>query len=273
MIGTDLRFDIVEDVPFQWLRLNSPGLKGTIHWLGGELVLTNLQAEFYGGTGTGDAYFDFRPEHEGADYRFAMTVTNVNLHEFAADVSSPTNHLEGTVAGDLVVTSADTRNLESWNGYGTIKLRDGLLWDIPLFGILSPVLNTLSAGLGNSRATEATANYTITNGIIHSDTLEIRSTMMRLSYTGTVDMEQNVNARVTAHLLRDVWVVGPLVSAVLWPVSKVFEYRVTGKLDDPQATPVFVPPILLAPLHPIRSLEKIFSPFSPGTNTNAPAAK
>jgi len=272
-VGTDLRFDIIEGVPFRWLALNSPSMTGTIHWLGPELVLTNLQAEFYGGTGTGNAYFDFRTAHEGADYRFTVTATNVNLHQFATDVSSPTNHLEGTVAGNLIVTSADTRSLESWSGYGTIKLRDGLLWDIPLFGIVSPLLNTISTGLGNSRATEATARFTITNGVIHSDTLEIRSAMMRLTYAGTVDMEENVNARVTAHLLRNVWVVGPLVSAMLWPVSKVFECRVTGKLDDPQATPVFFPPILLAPLHPIRSLEKFFSPFTTNADTNAPPLK
>ena len=271
--GTDLRFDIIKNVPFHWLDLNSPGLTGTIRWLGPELVLTNLQAEFYGGTGTGDAYFDFRPAHEGADYRFSMAVTNVNLHEFATDVFSPTNHLEGTVAGRLVVTAADTRTLESWNGYGSVKLHDGLLWDIPIIGIISPLLNTISAGLGNSRATEAAATYTITNGVIRSDTLEIHSTMMRLSYTGTVDMEQNVNARVTAHLLRDVWVVGPLVSTVLWPVSKVFECRVTGKLDDPKPTPVYFPKILLAPLHPIRSLEELFSPSATGAGTNAPPLK
>ena len=271
--GKNLRFDILEGVPFRWLKLNSPSMTGTIHWLGPELILTNLQAEFYGGTGTGNAYFDFRPAHEGADYRFSMMVTNVNLHQFAADVTSPTNHLEGTVAGKLVVTAADTRTLESWNGHGSVKLRDGLLWDIPIFGIISPVLNTFSTGLGNSRATEAAATYTITNGIIRSDTLEIRSTMMRLSYTGTVDMDQNVNARVTAHLLRNIWVVGPIVSTVLWPVSKVFECRVTGKLDDPKATPVYFPKILLAPLHPIRTLEELFSPSATGADTNAPALK
>jgi hypothetical protein len=268
MTEVDLRFDIVAGVPFQWLKLTATSLQGTIHWLGGELILTNLQAELYGGTGTGEADFDFRPAHEGADYQFSLAVTNVNLHQFAASLSS-SNRLEGILAGTLVVTRADTRDLDSWNGYGAVKLHDGLLWDIPIFGILSPVLNAVSAGLGNSRATEATANYTITNGIIHSDSLDIRSTMMRLSYTGTVDMRQNVNARVTARLLRDVWVVGPLVSTVLWPVSKIFECRVTGKLSDPQPTPIYFPKILLAPLHPIRSLEELFNPSAPATNPPA----
>jgi hypothetical protein len=81
--------------------------------------------------------------------------------------------------------------------------------------------------------------------------------MMRLEYTGTVDLSQNVNARVTARLLRDTWVVGPLVSKVLWPVSKLFEYQVTGTLKNPKSEPVYVPKLLLLPLHPIRTLEEM----------------
>jgi hypothetical protein len=192
----------------------------------------------------------------------------VNLHSLAADLSSPTNHLEGTLTGRLVVTDADSRDWRTWDGFGHANLHDGLLWDIPIFGILSPVLNTFLPGLGNSRATDAVAKFSITNGVIYTDSLEIRSTMMRLEYTGTVDLKQNVHARVIAQLLRDTWVVGPLVSTVLWPVSKLFEYKITGTLKNPKSEPVYVPKLLLLPLHPIRTLEGMF----PGgeTETNVP---
>jgi hypothetical protein len=94
--------------------------------------------------------------------------------------------------------------------------------------------------------------------------------MMRLEYTGTVDLKQNVHAHVIAQLLRNTWVVGPLVSTMLWPVSKLFEYKITGTLKNPKGEPVYVPKFLLLPLHPIRTLEGIF----PGgeTETNAPPA-
>jgi hypothetical protein len=154
----------------------------------------------------------------------------------------------------------------TWDGSGHANLRDGLLWDIPIFGILSPVLNTFLPGLGNSRATDASAKFSITNGVIYTDSLEIRSLMMRLEYTGTVDLRQNVHARVTAQLLRDTWVVGPLVSTVLWPVSKLFEYRVTGTLKNPKSEPIYVPKFLLFPLHPIRTLEEIFPGGESETN-------
>jgi hypothetical protein len=137
-------------------------------------------------------------------------------------------------------------------------LHDGLIWDVPIFGILSPVLNRVSPGLGSSRATDATVRFTITNGVIYTDSLEIRSTMARLKYTGTLDLKQNVNARVEAQLLRNTPVIGSLISTVLWPVSKLFEYQVTGTLKNAKIAPVHIPSFLLMPLHPIRSLENMF---------------
>jgi hypothetical protein len=268
MTDVDLQFDIIRGGPFEWLKLKTTNITGTIHWRNQTLILTNVAAAFYGGDGNGFANFDFRAPHEGADYQFVVSVTNVNLHALAMDLSSPTNHLEGTLAAQLVVTDADSRDWRSWDGFGHANLHDGLLWDIPIFGILSPVLNTFLPGLGNSRATDASAKFSITNGVIYTDSLEIRSTMMRLEYAGTVDLRQNVHARVTAQLLRDTWVVGPVVSTMLWPVSKLFEYRVNGTLKNPKSEPVYVPKLLLIPLHPIRTLEGMF----PGgeTETNAP---
>jgi hypothetical protein len=268
MADVDLQFDIIKGAPFEWMKFRTTNIVGTIHWQNQTLILTNVVAAFYGGNGNGFANFDFRAPHEGADYQFAVNVTNVNLHLLATDLSSPTNHLEGTLAGRLVVTDADSRDWRTWDGFGHANLHDGLLWDIPIFGILSPVLNTFMPGLGNSRATDAAADFSITNGVIYTDSLEIRSTLMRLEYTGTVDLKQNVHARVTAQLLRNTWVVGPLVSTVLWPVSKLFEYQITGTLKNPKSEPVYVPKLLLLPLHPIRTLEEMF----PGGDmeTNAP---
>jgi hypothetical protein len=264
--GADLTFDIIKGSPFQWLKFKTSRIEGTVHWQEQTLILTNVAAACCDGSGNGSATFDFRAPHEGADFQLAVTVSNVNLHLLAADWSTPTNHLEGTLNGRLVVTRADSRDWQTWDGFGHADLRDGLLWDVPIFGILSPVLNTVWPGLGNSRATEASARFAITNGVIYSDSLEIRSTRMRLQYTGAVDLRENVNARVTAQLLRDTWVVGPLVSTALWPVSKLLEYHVTGTLKNPKSEPVYVPTkLLLMPLHPFRSLEELFpgGGFSP----------
>jgi hypothetical protein len=253
----DLWFE-AEGVPLELLKVKTSRVTGKIHWLGQTLVLTNLAGALYGGDADGFANFDFRPK-AGADFEFIANVRNANVHLLATDLSSPTNHLEGVLSGRFVMTSANSADWRTWNGYGQANLHDGLLWDVPIFGILSPVLNTFMPGLGSSRATDAAAPLGMTNGVIFSEDLEIRSTMMRMQYAGTVDLKSRVNARVTAQLLRDTWVVGPLLSTALWPVSKLFEYKITGTLQQPQSDPVYIPKFLLTPLHPLRSLEDILS--------------
>jgi hypothetical protein len=272
----DMKFEILQGVPFRWTKLETTNILGTIHWKGQILILTNVTAKIYGGDGSGFANFDFRPKHKGADYQFAVTVTNVDLHLLAAGLTTATNRLEGVLDGVVTVTNASTENLQSWNGYGRAHLRDGMLWDVAIFGIFSPVLNAVSPGLGNSRAKEAAAKFSITNGVIATDSLEIRSMMTRLEYAGTVDLKGSLHATVTAQPLRDVWVIGPLVSPFIWPITKVFEYKVTGTLKNPKSEPVLFPTkLLMMPLHPIRSFESLLptnDESSPGP-TNAPPVK
>jgi hypothetical protein len=258
MAKVDMRFDIIKGTPFEWMKFRTTNITGTIHWQGQLLGVTNVSAAFYGGSANGFADFDFRVPHEGADYDFAVNMTNVDLHLLSVNLSSQTNSLEGALSGRLVVTRADTRDWRTWDGYGHAALRNGLIWDEPIFGMLSPVLNTFSPGLGSSRATEASADFTMTNGVIYSSSLEIHTMLAQLKYAGKVDMSGNVNMNVTALLLRNTPVVGQAVSWILTPFTKLFEYHVTGTLEKPISAPVYVPKFLLMPLHPIRSIEELF---------------
>ncbi|HLH53459.1 MAG TPA: AsmA-like C-terminal region-containing protein [Verrucomicrobiae bacterium] len=264
--GADLHFDLAGG-PFHWWKFNLPHITGHVHWSGLHLSLTNVQAEFYHGVAAGWAAFDF-PKTPGTDFQFVLSATNVLLQSLMADLSSSTNHLEGRLNGDLTVTRANTESWQTVFGYGDAHLKDGLLWDIPLFGIFSPVLNGIVPGMGNSRASAASTTFTITNGFIRTSDLDIRSTGMRLQYRGTVNLDGQLNARVDAELLRDMWLVGPLVSTVFWPVTKLFEYRVSGTLDNPRSEPVFmIPKIMLMPFHPLRTLKGL-KPEDPNTNPN-----
>jgi hypothetical protein len=269
----DLHFDL-DGGPFDWWRFHVPRIAGHVHWLGQQVTLTNVWVDFYGGQATGFACFDFSPKDE-TDYQFAVTTTNSLLQPLVRDVFFKTNHLDGRLAGSLLVTNAGTADMRSWNGYGNLTLRDGLIWEIPIFGIFSDVLNGVVPGLGSSRATAGTCTYIITNGIIRSDDMDIRSTGMRLQYRGTLDFEGQVNARVEAGLLRDMWLVGPLFSNLLWPVTKLFEYKVTGSLGDPKAEPVDPIPKLIflpfqLPFHPLRTVRGLLPENLGYSPTNAP---
>lgn len=263
----DLRFDL-DGGPFEWWQFKIPHIAGRVHWLGDSLTLTNIGFEAYDGAAAGYARFDFRPGADpGSDFRFAVAMTNADLRLLIPDMVGHTNHLEGRVSGDLVVTNASTDDKFTWNGYGQVRLRDGLIWAIPVFGALSKPLDVLMPGLGNARITEGAGHFIITNGVIFSDALEMRAPAARLECIGTVDFDARLNARVSAMPLRNPITI--LTAPIFWPLSKIFEYQITGTLSEPKLEPVHLPNLLL---HPLRTFEGILTGETGKTNA-APVFK
>ncbi len=260
--NADLDFQIVGSTPFECLKVHAPKISGEIHWIGSKLILTNMSGSLYDGTGSGNAVFDFKP-HNGCNYSFAASFDNLDLHLAATDLDSPTNRLEGRLSGVCVVIRAYSGDWRSVNGYGNANVRNGLLWDVPVFGILSPVLDGIAPGMGDSRATDASAQFIITNGVVATDNLQIHTAMVRIRYDGTVDLQGRLNARATGQLLRDVPGVGVIMSTVFWPFSKVFECRVTGTIKHPNYRLVIVPQPVNYMLHPLRTLEDLSAPPAP----------
>lgn len=260
--GADLHFEVLKGGPFHWMRFRVPEITGKVSWAHETVTLTNMAMSFYGGAANGFAWFDVR--HRGSTpFCFLMNVTNADLHALMSDLHSPTNQLEGSLSGQLLVTNANANDLNSWQGRGQAQLRDGLIWNTPVFGVMSTVMNTVVPGIGNSRASAAGGTFIITNSVIQTGDLDIRASGMRLLYEGSVDFETRVNARVEAELLRDTWGVGRLLSTALWPVSKLFKYKVTGTLADPKPEPVYLVPRLV--VAPLQSVEGMFGD-KPGTD-------
>ncbi len=250
----DLRL-AVDGGPFEWLHFMIPHITAQVHWLGDAVVLTNVHLTAYDGTAAGFADFDVSAE-PGTDFRFNLGVTNADLRLLMADVSAQTNKLEGRLSGVLVVTQASSEDKYSWNGHGHLQIRDGLIWAVPVFGALSKPLDSLVPGLGSARITQGAGAFTLTNGVMVSDTLELRAPTSRLLCQGTVDFDRRVNVRVAAVPLRDNLGLGRVLGLAFWPVTKLLEYRVTGTLDEPKAEPVYLPKLLL---HPFRTFEEILS--------------
>ncbi len=251
----DLHFS-VDGGPFQWWKLEVPQVNGKIDWVGQQLSLKEMKGKFYLGTATGNADFYFNTNRRGADFRFAAVVTDASLNLLTKDLADgKTNKLEGLLTGRLEITNANTAEWETWDGAGRVALRDGLIWDIPIFGVFSPALDTIMPGLGSSRAREGSATFVVTNGVIYSDNLKVETLMARLRYWGTINLKGVVDARMEAQLFRNAWVVGPVLSLALWPVSKTFEYQITGTIHQPKSDPVYIPKVLFFPLHPVETIK------------------
>lgn len=247
---------------FQYWKLQAPAVSSDLHWKADTLLVTNLQASFYNGHLAFQGMFDFTARH-GADFSFRSSVTNANLRPLMGDITGKTNHMEGLLTGDFHMQSANSTDPLSWKGVGNAQLSDGFLWNIPIFGLFSPILDQIAPGFGNSRISSGTAKFKIDNGVIHTSDLELRSPTVRLQYIGTVDFESRVNARVQAVVLRDTWAVGRVVSLALWPLTKIFEFKITGTLYQPQSEPLYIPKVFRWPFQPFRTMKQIFEPPTP----------
>jgi hypothetical protein len=248
---------LVDGTDFSWGKLRAEKVQGDVTWKDDTLSLSNIQARAYDdGLITGSANFDFSPP-AGTDFHFDLAFSDADLGRMVRELTSVTNRLAGALSGHLAITSANTEDMAHWQGYGRASLRDGFLWEFPVFGLFSPILNAVAPGSGMDKAREATGQFVITNSVVGCDDCEIRASSLRLLYSGTVDFKEQVNLRVEAELFRDAWLIGRVLTLALSPIAKVFEYKVTGLLREPEMEPVYLPNFLMHTLHPFRSLKQI----------------
>ncbi len=269
----DVRFETRAD-HLHWWRLTATNLAATVWWRGQGLIVTNLDTGFHGGRMTGNLAVDFSGPADTV-FRFDSVLSEVQLRSLLNDVAPSTNRIDGIIGGRLTVKEAHSRTNGPWTGSGVARLRDGFLWDLPLFGGLSAALDHIAPGIAQSRFNSGSGTFTITNRVIQSHDLEFRSSSMRLLATGTVDFDTRLDATMRAELLRDVPLLGPLVSFALSPVTKLFEYNVRGTLGKPVTSMSHVPEVFMAPLRPIQTIKSILpgeaeKPANPDPATRTP---
>jgi hypothetical protein len=249
-MATDLHFDI-SGRDFRYSKLLAGTASGQVHWIAQRVHLTNVQAALYGGTLSGWCLFDDSPEI-GTLFHGRTSVTNIQLPLLVRGWSAKSNNVQGVLDGNIAITGGNTANAKTWTGSGSLSVNQAVLWDIRLFGIFSPMLNSIIPGFGDIRAYQASADYVVTNGMAASDDLEIRSTDFRLVYRGVLNTEKELDARVKAEVLRDTPIIGWLISRAFTPFSTLFEYKIGGTLDAPTSRPLYIPnalTLILEPFH------------------------
>jgi hypothetical protein len=262
---------------FRWWRLYLTNATADLHFRGQTLDLTHLHSDFHGGKAQSDLHFDWSP-NPGALMRGTVVVTNLNLAGVVHTLISPTNRLDGVLNGKARF-NGNTANTNSWHGAGDVTLRDGYIWDVPLFGIFSKLFDALAPGAGQTRFSQGAMTFDITNSVLHTRNLEVRSPAMRLNYRGSVDLATRLDARMEAEMFRDAPLIGPLLNLALTPFTKLLIYDVKGTLKKPKADPRYIPKLLLAPLRPFKTLRELLPqeelespPVSPPPTASPPVS-
>jgi hypothetical protein len=190
------------------------------------LQISDLRADLLGGTLRGNA--DISLAQNDPRYRASMSITDINFPQLT-DLYFKYKTAQGLLRGTYEFSGIGN-DWHTMRGKGKIEVNNGDVFAIPIFGPLSGILNHIVPGSGYSIAHKADAEFTVENGIIHTDDFEAGGSLFSMLGNGDIhflDDKLDFNLRLDMK--------GPGI--VLMPMYKLFEYVGEGSLKKPDWHP------------------------------------
>lgn len=221
---------LVQTDRFQYWKLTADRARASLTYTNLTLAIRDFTADFYNGTLTGSASFEFQPPD--VRYTVDLTVNRADVNTLLGDIGGPSD-VTGFLTGELHLTGvgASTTNL---TGQGQFAVADGILWEAPLFGIFSEIL-------GKTRATAARADFEIRRNAWRTDNLTVNAGAFTATARGRIHFDGRLDFRVQAQFLRQV----PGLNILTKLIGMLLEYEVEGTLREPVYRPTNLPKELL----------------------------
>ncbi|HWL52042.1 MAG TPA: AsmA-like C-terminal region-containing protein [Chthoniobacteraceae bacterium] len=213
-----------------------PKLAATLRIVGERLRIESLRATLFGGTVAGEADISIRRGEE--DYTAKATVSEVDFPTLTG-LYFRYDTAKGKLSGHAAFSGLGNvaRNIK---GEGFLKVADGNVFAIPVFGPFSSILEQILPGAGYDKAQQASAHFTMDSGVIETDDFEVRGSGFSMYGGGKlfflddkIDFSIRINAQGAA-------------GVVLSPVSHLFEYVSDETLSKPVWRPKRLPKALFS---------------------------
>jgi hypothetical protein len=197
-------------------------VSGQLLFTDDRLQILNLKGTLFSGAVTGGA--DISLARNNHHYTANLAVDKIDFSSLT-DLYFKYKTAQGALSGkfDFGGTSGDRQALR---GNGWVRVTNGNVFAIPVFGPLSELLSKMFAGAGYSIAHEADAPFIIKDGVIHTDRLTVQGKLFAMLGHGDLNFLKNsldFDIRINAG--------GP--GMVLTPLYKLFEYHGEGTLTKP----------------------------------------
>ncbi|MEP7071318.1 MAG: AsmA-like C-terminal region-containing protein [Verrucomicrobiota bacterium] len=190
------------------------------------LQITDLNSAIFSGVVRGSA--DISLAHNDQRYHASLETEGIDfprLTNLYFDFKNAKGSLNGRYEWDGVGDEA-----RSMSGKGSIDIRNGEVFSIPVFGPLSDLVNNVIPGIGYRVARRATATFTLAKGVIHTNDFRVDG--------GTFGMVGRGDAQFLENKLDfDVRIDASGLGMVLSPLYKFFEYKGEGSLSHPTWRP------------------------------------
>jgi hypothetical protein len=225
----------------------------TMSMLGLTNSVSNITGTAYGGELAGSATFVASPgTNTDLSYSVKATVANADFARIAGIAGPGHEDFKGRISGDISIAGLlGTGKGRTAKGSGYVRIKEGRVFMLPVFGGLSHIMTSIIPGLDFVlRQTDATAAFTIASGLIHTDEAHIEGDILSLTGSGNYHfLDGGMDFEVRLTLLKSKTFVAKIMGYVMYPISKLFEFRLRGTYDKPSWYPVNFSTDLLQKLH------------------------
>lgn len=242
--SADLSFGMEKLV---WRGMSFDRIVGRCQGEGVNYRIPEIRADCLGGVITGSVTLVFGAsefngeEGKGGGAFFTQgVVSGVDLRHVAKEIrpgweSRNLGELSGHFALRGPLAAGWPRSIE---GEGSVRIREGRLFRVPLFGFLTEWMARLIPGLDIKLSqTEATADWRVASGRVRAENLWVNGEWISVSARGAWDFSDELDGYAQIKLLKAESLMGKTLRAVSWPLSKLFEFRIRGSLSDPSWYP------------------------------------
>lgn len=254
MVGDHADTDVEGSIQANAVRINRYNCEKasvSVRMRGPEVTFTNMAATVYGGDVRGSMVIAVPWEgekHPAAErkvpFRLDLNARDCNFEQFMSDTLThdlPMQGYQGRLAGALQLAGqfGGENATQQLHGSGWIKVRDGRVFMLPIFGQLSSYLTQIIPGLDFVlRQNDATADFEIIEGRIKTDKVTIEGDILSLDGHGLYAIGDALDFNVQVKLMKEHTLVAKLLRVITYPISKLFEFQLEGQLDAPRWYPV-----------------------------------
>lgn len=201
-------------------------------------LLQDVRGRLAGGSFTASAVF--APEAPGStntSYRVRVEVLHADLRALATvwGTNLPPR-LEGRVYGNLDLAGLLGEGQGTTAaGQGYLNVKRGTIFRVPLFGGFTESMTRVVPGLDFvTRQTDVRAPFEVRGGRIESKDMQIEGDVLSLTARGNATLAGALDFDVQVRPMKDKTVVGATVRALTYPLSRLFEFHLSGTVDAPR---------------------------------------
>ncbi|MGD9895514.1 MAG: AsmA-like C-terminal region-containing protein [Candidatus Methylacidiphilaceae bacterium] len=227
---SDLRVEVQSDSVLNYVlfQRNFPIVspKGRVLLRRNELTVQIDQSSLFDGLLHGTLQVTLHPPPAPSPFHSIFDLDHADFHKVMSDLY----HFEkssGALQFHLSLAGL-VGNLPSLTGEGDFDVRDGYILSIPFLGGLSTSMSSVIPDFAMAKADQAHAHFSVGKGEVATDQFTISSLAFTIIGKGSYNfLHDNLEADARVNIR------GP-IGAVLFPISKLFEYHGSGKLAAPE---------------------------------------